>query len=390
MELGLYLKPVDFSTFKPAPWMQKKYALGTLLEKNREKLPAEKAKIVLIGVEEDRNAIVKGSSASPARIREYLYRLNRIAPRFRILDLGNIRCGNTANDTYFALKDVCRELVDHGITVVVLGGSQDLTFGIARAFDDRVFSLVNIDPKMDYCKEDKAIDSENYLNFVFRKPSTMYSQVTLGYQNYFADSLELQYASKVDAETKRLGQLRYDMTTVEPYMREADIVSFDLNAVRQLEAPGQYFGSPNGFYAEEACQLAHYAGTGDQVKVAGFFNLIPRLDTGDLSSKLMAQIVWHFIEGFYCRTVEDPEKNRANFSEFIVEMEDLDLQLVFYQSRQTGRWWMKIFNEYEDADRIIPCTQEDYDMAARYEVPDRWWRNVRRLSRPGLGAKAQK
>lgn len=381
MELDLYLKPVDFSKFKLAPWVQKKFALGTLLEKNREKLPLDKAKIVLLGVEEDRNALVKGSSESPDSIREYLYSLNRIAPRFRILDLGNIHCGSIANDTYFALKDVCRELIDHGITVVVLGGSQDLTFGITKAFEDRLFSLVNIDPLLDYRKGDKAIDSENYLNFVFRKPSALYSHVTLGYQNYFVDSLDLEYASLLDAETRRLGQLRYNMAEVEPYMRDADMVSFDLNAVRQVEAPGQYFGSPNGLYAEEACQVAHYAGIGDHVRVAGFFNLIPRLDTGGLSSKLMAQIVWHFIEGFYCRAVEDPEGGTGDFNEFIMELDDMDMQLTFYQSRKTGRWWMKIFNEYNDSYRMVPCTQEDYDMAARYEVPDRWWRNVRRLSR---------
>jgi len=147
-----------------------------------------------------------------------------------------------------------------------------------------------------------------------------------------------------------------------------------------VEAPGQYFASPNGFYAEEACQISHYAGIGDHVKVAGFFNLIPRLDSSDLSCKLMAQIVWHFIEGFYCRIPEDPGKSGQDFNEFIIDLEDLDMQITFYQSRKTNRWWMKIFNEYNDTDRLVACTQEDYDMAARYEVPDRWWRHVRRLS----------
>ncbi|MEL7587531.1 MAG: formimidoylglutamase [Prolixibacteraceae bacterium] len=381
MELDLYLKPVDFSRFKLAPWTQKKFTLGPLLEKNREKLPLNKARIVIIGVEEDRNSVVPGSCESPDKIREYLYSLNRIAPRFKILDLGNINCGSTPNDTYFALRDVCRELIDMGITVVVLGGSQDLTFGITKAFEDRLFSLVNIDPMLDFRKGDKAIDSENYLNFVFKRPSTLYSHATLGYQNYFVDSLELQHASDLDTETKRLGQLRYNMGIIEPYMRSADIVSFDLNAVRQLEAPAQYFVSPNGFYAEEACQVAHYAGIGDHVKIGGFFNLIPRLDSGDLSSKLMAQIVWHFIEGFFCRIVEDPVEGNSEFKEFIVDLDDVDMELHFYQSRRTGRWWMKIFNEHNDTDLMVPCTQEDYDMAARYEVPDRWWRNVRKLSR---------
>ena len=87
--------------------MQKKFALGTLLERNHEKLLLNKAKIVLIGVEEDRNAVVKGSMKSPDKIREHLYSLNRIAPRHKILDLGNIRVGKSATDTYFALKDVC-------------------------------------------------------------------------------------------------------------------------------------------------------------------------------------------------------------------------------------------------------------------------------------------
>ncbi len=380
MDLDLYLEPVDFSKFKSAPWAQKKYTLGALLEKNREKLSLEKAKMVIIGVEEDRNAVVKGAAESPDRIRQHLYSLNRIAPRFRILDLGNIRCGVTANDTYFALKDVCRGLIDQDITVVVLGGSQDLTFGMTRAFEDRLYSLVNIDPLLDYHKGDRNIDSENYLNLILRKPSTLYSQVTLGYQNYFVDSQELQYTSEANAETRRLGQLRYDMQSIEPYMREADVVSFDLNSVRLVEAPGQYFASPNGLYAEEACQVAHYAGIGDHVRLAGFFNLIPRLDTGELSCKLMAQVVWHFIEGFFCRVAEDPDHNIRDFSEFIIEMEDLEMQIIFYQSKKTGRWWMKIFNEYNDTDRLVPCTQEDYDMAARYEVPDRWWRHVRRLS----------
>ena len=381
MDLDHYFKPVDFSKFKLAPWAQKRFSLAALLEKNKEKLPPDKAKIVLLGVEEDRNAMVKGSSASPDKIREYLYSLNRIAPRFRILDLGNIRRGKTVNDTYFALKDVCRELISHGITIVVIGGSQDLTFGITRAFDDRTFHLVNVDPKFDFQKGAKMINSENYLNFVFEKHSSLYSQVTLGYQNYFSDSLELEYASELDAETRRLGQLRYNMAEIEPYMRNADILSFDLNAVRQVEAPGQYFVSPNGLYAEEACQIAHYAGMGDEVKVAGFFNLIPRLDTGDLSSKLMAHVVWHFIEGFYGKIVEKPNENPDEFNEFIIEMDDIDLPLTFYQSRKTGRWWMKVADNPNQNEQIIPCTQEDYDLAARYEIPDRWWRNVRKINR---------
>ncbi|WP_163710505.1 arginase family protein [Mangrovibacterium lignilyticum] len=380
MNLELYLKPVDFSGFELPKWAQKKYALSTLLEKNRDKIPVDKAKIVLIGVEEDRNAISYGSAVSPNKIREHLYALNRIAPRFKILDLGNLIVGQNPSDTYFALKDVCEYFLETGITVVILGGSQDLTFGISKAFEDRFFNLVTVDPKLDFQKGAKTIDSENYLNFVFKKHPNLFSHVILGYQNYFADALELNHATDLNSDTRRLGQVRYNMSEIEPYMRGADIFSFDLNSVRQIEAPGQYFASPNGFYAEEACQIAHYAGMADLLKIAGFFNLIPALDNDELSSKLMAQIVWHFIEGYYFRVVEDPENKPQEFSEFIIEMDDIDLPLTFYQSRKTGRWWMKVYNQNNDTDHVFPCSQEDYDLASRYEIPDRWWRNIRKLN----------
>lgn len=380
MNLDLYLEPVDFSGFNLSGWAQKKYTLGSLLEKNREKIPVTKAKIALIGVPEDRHAVEKGSAAAPDKIREHLYQLNRIAPRFKIVDLGNVKKGKNASDTYFALKDVCTSLVDAGISVVIMGGSQDLTFGLAKTFEHQYFNLVAVDPKMDIHKGEKTISSENYLGFIIEKQRNLFSTTVLGYQNYFTDAVELSQAVNINLETRRLGQLRYSMGEIEPYMRGADLFSFDLNAVRSIDAPGQYFASPNGLYAEEACQIAHYAGMADRMKLAGFFNLIPAKDRDNLSSKLMAQIIWHYLEGFHFKVVEDPENRPNEFSEFIIEMDDVDLPLTFYQSRKTGRWWMKIFNQNDDSDHIVPCSQEDYDLAARYEIPDRWWRNIRKLN----------
>lgn len=380
MNLDYYLNPVDFAGYALPKWAQKKYALSTLLEKNSQKLAPEKAKIVLIGVEEDRNAVSPGSSLAPDRIREHLYSLNRVAPRFKVLDLGNLKIGKTASDTYFALKDVCQYFLEQGITVVIMGGSQDLTLGTTKAFEDQYYNMVTIDPKLDYQKGAKNVDSENYLTFIFEKQRNLFSHTLLGYQNYFSDAVELSQVLDFNSDTKRLGQVRYNMSEIEPYMRGADLLSFDLNAVREIEAPGQYFGSPNGFYAEEACQIAHYAGMADHLKVAGFYNLIPNLDNHQLSAKLMAQIIWHFLEGFHFKVKEDPDKNPSEFSEYIIEMDDVDLPLTFYQSRKTGRWWMKIYNQNDDTDHVVPCSQDDYDQAARYEIPDRWWRNIRKLN----------
>lgn len=380
MDLELYLSPIDFADFQLEKWANKQYALGTLLEKNAKKLTLEKAELILIGVEEDRNSVVPGSAASPNKIRQHLYSLNRIAPRFKMLDLGNVKVGKTPADTYFALKDLCSYFLELKKVVVILGGSQDLTMGITRAFEEDRFSLATVDPKLDFVKKEKTVNSENFLNFIFEKQPSLFSHVALGYQNYFTDALELTHIIDFNSEAKRLGDLRYNMAEIEPYLRGTDVLSFDLNSVRHIEAPGQYFASPNGLYAEEACQVAHYAGMADQLKIAGFFNLIPELDCNEQASKLMAQIVWHFLEGFHFKVIEDPNKHPEDFSEFLIEMDDIDLPLTFYQSSKTGRWWMNILNENNGENYIIPCSQNDYNLASRYEIPDRWWRNIRKLN----------
>lgn len=376
------MQPVDFDTLNPELWRHNKYSLGFLLEKNAQKLPVEKAKLVIIGIGEDRNAVCSGSGAAPDLIRKELYRLNRVVPRLRIRDFGNIRLGNSATDTYFAVKDVCAELREAGTVIVALGGSQDLTVGLCRAFDNSPFSLVCIDPKPDFRKDDKKLNSENYLNLVFRQPNLV-NQATLGCQNYFSDIVELDALQKAaDAEVCRLGFLRDHWRDIEPYMREARIVSFDINALRLHDAPAQDFASPNGLHGEEACGIARYAGLGDNVRIAGFFNLLPQNDVNGVSCKLMAQTVWHFIEGFVNRKPEFPENNRQNIQEYIVDQNDIGLKLAFYNSLLTNRWWMKIYDAQNDVTHAVACSESDYRQALQSDIPDRWLRYTRKLNRP--------
>lgn len=383
MDFHPYFNPVDFEKFEIAEWSSNKLSLGALLQKNAEKLKLEKAELVIIGVEEDRNAQVPGAGKAPDEIRKHLYSLNRIGPRARILDLGNLKLGHTVNDSYFALRDICDYFIENRQTVIVLGGSQDLTFGITKAFEGRLFNLVTLDPKLDYRKGVKTINSENYLNLIFEKQKNLYSYTAIGYQNYFVDATELDQFNNFYWDLKRLGQIRYDLPGTEPIFRDANIFSFDFNALRFQDAPGQAFASPNGLYSEEACQLARYAGTSDAMNVAGFFNLIPDKDLSGNSSKLMAHIVWHFMEGFVSRKPEDPTDDSDNFQQFIVDMSDMDMTIGFFQSRLSGRWWMEIA-DFEQRGRglyVVPCDEDDYQKASHGEIPDRWWKNMRKLHR---------
>jgi arginase family enzyme len=381
MDLLHYFDPVDFEMFEYADWANKKNTLGTLLHKNQEKLNPDKADLIIIGVPEDRNAVVPGSGKAPDEIRKHLYNLNRIGPRFKVLDLGNLKLGHSANDSYFALRDICEHILENKQTLIILGGSQDLTFGMTKAFEGKLFNMVTVDPKFDYRKGVKTINSENYLNLIFEKQKNLYTYTAIAYQNYFVDATDIDQYNNYHWDVKRLGQIRYNLTSVEPILRNANVFSFDMNALRYLDAPGQSMCSPNGLYSEEACQIARYAGTSDELRLAGFFNLIPEKDISSNSTNLMAQIVWHFLDGFYNRKPEDPTEDSEDFNQFMVEMSNLSITLVFFQSRVTGRWWMEI-SDFENRKKdiyLVPCDEDDYKNATHGDIPDRWWKNIRKL-----------
>ncbi|RYE17797.1 MAG: arginase, partial [Sphingobacteriaceae bacterium] len=88
-----------------------------------------KPDLAIIGVQEDRNASGNtGCALGPDYIREKLYHLYEGSYKTKIVDLGNIRRGETVTDTYIAVKTVLAELIKMNILPIIIGGSQDLTY----------------------------------------------------------------------------------------------------------------------------------------------------------------------------------------------------------------------------------------------------------------------
>jgi hypothetical protein len=114
-------------------------------------------------------------------------------------------------------------------------------------------------------------------------------------------------------------------------------VSFDISAIKQSEAPGTRFPSPNGLLAEEACQLSRYAGLSDLVSCFGLFEINGKYDINEQTTHLAAQAIWYFIEGFAQRKKEKPAQGHADFKVFMVNHNDMEHALTFYKSLVTGK-----------------------------------------------------
>ncbi len=339
--------------------------------------------IALLGVMEDRGTgNNRGTAKAPDSVRNYIYQLFKGKWSSPIVDLGNIYSGETLRDSYVAVKEVINHLLKKGITPVIIGGGQDLTYANYRAYDgmEQTVNLVSVDSKFDLGRHDAQIGAENFLSFVvLEKPYILYNYSNIGYQTYFVNQDEIDLMERMYFDIHRLGVFRNNIREAEPVLRDADIVSFDLSAVRQADAPGNLNHSPNGFSGEEACALSRYAGISDKVSSFGIYELNPEFDNQGRTAHLVAQMIWYFIEGYNGRKGDYPFASKKDYDRFTVLINEGEHELVFYRSNLSERWWIEVPVKAEskhlssDRHQLVPCSYDDYLRACENDIPVRWW-----------------
>ena len=296
-----------------------------------------------------------------------------------IVDLGSIEAGASIEDTYFVVKSLMAELIKKQIIPVVIGGTQDLTYPMYRAYDnlDQMVNLVSVDNQFDFSKENK-LDKDAYLSkIIVEEPNNLFNFSNLGFQTYFNSQEEIDLIEKLYFEAYRLGEVSNNIAVAEPVFRDADLVSVDMNSVQSSYSGNFDEFNPNGFTGKEICALARYAGISDKVTSFGIFNFNPNSH----EVVLTAQMLWYFIEGFCFRSNEYPFGTKEHYIKYIVLIEDEEL--IFYKSNKTGRWWIEIpfltnVNNKLKRNTLLPCTHEDYLAACEQEIPERWWKAQRR------------
>lgn len=197
--------------------------------------------------------------------------------------------------------------------------------------------------------------------------------VWLGFQRYLTDRTILDTLADKYMETLRLGEFRDDPGSAEPLLREASIHLIDMRCVRHADIPDGNDTTPNGLYAEEICMLARYMGLSRHVRLAVVYGYPDTCKNGSQIARLNAQIIWHLTEGLAISTNEHPQDDPAFFHRKAVQMGEDGQELVFLQSRKSGRWWMEVPNSKQpDAPFYISCSIGEYELACKGEVPLKW------------------
>ena len=348
----------------------------------------ENIQLAIIGIAEDRKAVNnEGCGLAADYVRENLYILFQGDYITKIADLGNLKTGSTIEDSYFAVTDIISQLLKKNIVPIIIGGSQDLTYCNYLSYlkMEQTINIVSVDSCFDIGDGDNELNSQNYLSkIILHKPNILFNYSNIGYQTYFVEQSSIELMNKLYFDSHRLGALRKKMEDVEPIVRNADMLSFDISAIRQGDAPGNGNASPNGFYGEEACQITRYAGMSDKLSSIGFYEINPAFDTNKQTAHLVAQMIWYFIDGFYNRKQDYPIVDKSEYTKYRVSIKDHDHEIVFYKSNKSDRWWMDVpypINHQIKYERhhMVPCSYKDYETACIDEMPDKWWQTYKKL-----------
>lgn len=346
--------------------------------------------IAIFGVQDDRAAVNnEGCALAPDYFRAQFYTLNEGPYATRIIDLGNIRAGASISDTYVAVKMAVAELVKLNIVPVILGGGQDITYAQYLAYEDleQKVDLVVIDSKFDLDEDDQeglSAKSDTYLNkILLHQPNYLFNFSNIGYQTYYVNQDSLKVMSKLYFDVHRLGEFAEDISLTEPIIRNANMISFDIGAIRSSDAAANSNAGPNGFYGEQACRISRYAGMSDKLTSIGFYEFNPAFDQNGQTAMLLAQMVWYFVDGFYNRKKDFPLTPKSHYLIYRTSLNDGTGELLFVKSKKSDRWWMQVPYptgvSKNERFHLVPCRYEDYTTAVSGEMPDLWWRTFQKL-----------
>lgn len=374
MDLKLFFEPISID-----PIAYPVTSFCSTIYVNNELMPDhEDMDIAIIGLREYRGGTNSlGYAQAADEVRKQLYSLKKGTGRFKIVDLGNFRNGPEWQDTILRLKEVCGYLLEKDILPILIGGTHDLDYGQYLGYEsmEKLVTVMGIDNTFDFQESD--LPSHTHLAKIFKHdPNYLFNYYHLGHQSYLIHHKQADLMERMSFEAIRLGMVKENIKDMEPLVRDADMLSFDLSALQAHYAPGATDAKVYGLTGEEGCQLCWYAGLNDKLSSIGFYEYDAVKDSADRKTAfVVATMIWYFIEGFYSRK-GDINFMTNDYMIYEVAIGGDPETIRFYKSRLSEKWWMEVpnpdgggvFNRH----RMIACNYADYETALKGEVPDRW------------------
>lgn len=329
-----------------------------IYETGKEIPSLKKTQIAIIGWDEKSNIV-----------RKCWYQLEWHFKGVECVDLGIIK----NNKDGHSLSQLLLELIESNILPIIIGGEEvQATPQFLAHKGLRIHSNIGI--------ISKSLSLSYIDNLRHKYKNSIFNIGYIGYQTYLCSPEQLNAINENKYDGIRLGDIQHRIEEVEPIIRDVDMIFFQLDAIRGSDAMAVPSVSPNGLRAEEACQLARYAGMSNKLCSFSISGFQPQNDIRNLTAQVIAQMIWHFIDGFYNRQSDYPI-DTSDMTEYIVPLKSSNINVTFWKSNKSGRWWMQIPSMQEkklDRHSLAPCSYNDYQNAIAGKFPERLFTALQR------------
>lgn len=277
------------------------------------------ARVALIGVPQDigvsRNGGRVGAAEAPDAIRAMLYRLAPFdvvtscsIPQGFLVDLGNVRCDGELEEIHERLTAVVHEVCRAGVTPIILGGGHDTTYAAASGVHEvhGVLGLLNLDAHLDVRQPSPLRNSGTSFRMLIEEgkvePNNL---VEFGIQSFANAESHVAWLVGKGGRIITLDEVRtvgFSKSLGTAYLIagggvEQVYCTLDIDGVRAADAPGVSAAMPDGFSAAELLATARLMGRRATTAALDIVEVNPRYDRDNITAKLAAHAVMHFMAG---------------------------------------------------------------------------------------------
>ncbi|WP_171032884.1 formimidoylglutamase [Fodinibius saliphilus] len=270
---------------------------------------------VIVGFPSDkgvrRNGGRPGASEAPDAIRKQLYRMTPSAEYYKTFvsflenckDVGNVEVTGDLEKDHERLGNVVAGFLEQGVLPIILGGGHETAFGhfLGYAKSEKRTSIFNLDAHSDVrpLKEGKAHSGSPFRQALEHESNCGETYLVAGLQPHSVAQSHLTFINDHDGHYKFRDETNITAISGLFHRHESEqlMVTFDLDAVDQSQAPGVSAPCTNGLPADLWLTSAYLAGRNEKVTSFDISELNPNFDRDAQTAKLAALTVWHFMLG---------------------------------------------------------------------------------------------
>ncbi len=338
-----------------------------------------RADVFLLGYCEDRNSDNIGASKATIAIRSCLYALNKTSQSLNIIDLGDCKKEEQIAQSYENLRICIKELSKYNKPILIFGGTQEVVrYIVAECNGDIAFPSISIvDAQIDATIGSKDFSNKNYLPYIQQEfPQTRLCHIAS--QEYLSNRDSINWWKTNNYGFLRLGDCNADIKQSEPLLRDSQLISIDMNAIRYSDNPAGR--NVNGLYAEGACQIAWNSGYSPRMNTFFLSEYNPTKDIDNISAQLSAQILWHVLDGISQRKHESGDFFDGSYERKNLKHSSFPSDICFYRSKNSQTLWVEVPIGTSNKKRIIPCSEKDFEQFCAGTLPTIWLTELQRLA----------